>query len=115
MIGLTGLEIFNFIFNITEENNQSEGNTDNFDELSFAVLKHENEEIVTISDITPKRLQHDIIGPRTIQAYKNKRSGKSGTEFYVILQTGFAQPSFRDFESYLRMLVSSDEEVIQLI
>ena len=85
MIALTGLEIYKFIFKITEENNQTEGYTDNFDELSFAVLKHEIEEIVTISDITPKRLQHDIIGPRTIQAYKNKRSEKSGTNGYVIL------------------------------
>ena len=85
MIGLTGLEIYKLIFNITEENNHGEGFTDNFDELSFAVLKHEIEEIVTISDITPKRLQHDIIGPRTIQAYKNKKSEKSGTNGYVIL------------------------------
>ena len=85
MIGLTGLEIYRLIFNITEENNQSEGYTDNFDELPLAVLKHEIEEIDNISDITPKRLQHDIIGPRTIQAYKNKRSGKSGTDYYVLL------------------------------
>ena len=85
MIALTGLEIYKLIFKITEENNQTEDYTDNFDELSFAVLKHEIEEIVTISDITPKRLQHDIIGPRTIQAYKNKRSEKSGTNGYVIL------------------------------
>ena len=38
MIGLTGLEKYKLVFNKTEENNQSEGYTDNFDELSFAVL-----------------------------------------------------------------------------
>ena len=41
MIGLTSLEIYNSIFNLSEENNKFELYTDFFDEFSFAELKYE--------------------------------------------------------------------------
>ena len=39
MVGLRCLEVYNFIFNVTEENNKLELYTDTFDEFSLAELK----------------------------------------------------------------------------
>ena len=39
MLGLTRLEIYNSIFNITEKNNKFKLNTDLFDKLSFEEIK----------------------------------------------------------------------------
>ena len=87
MVGLTILEVYTSIFNIGE-NNKFELYTDNFDEFSFAELKIEVEEILSISDITPSHLQHKIIGPRNIQAYKELRSENSSTDGYIFTFIG---------------------------
>ena len=68
MIGLTRLEVYNSIFNIPEETNKFELCTDTFDKFQFEELKEELEGILNISDITPSQFQHEIIGPRFIQA-----------------------------------------------
>ena len=68
MIGLTILVVYNSSFTITQENNKLELYTDAFDEFSFTELKDEVEEIVSISDIAPSHLQHQLVGPRNIQS-----------------------------------------------
>ena len=67
MIGLTSLEVYNSIYNITKTINKFELYTDTFDDFSFTELKDELEEIFNNSDTTPYHLQHEIIGPRSIQ------------------------------------------------
>ena len=57
MIGLTILETYNFIFNVTEENNKFELYADTFREFSFGELKLELEEILSISDTSPEDLK----------------------------------------------------------
>ena len=54
MIGLTNLEVYNSIFNVTGRNNKFkfEVYTDNSDDFSFEGLKDELEEILKISFIT---------------------------------------------------------------
>ena len=52
MIGLTDLEVYNSIFNITEENNKFELYRDTSDKFGFLELKDELEEILIISHIT---------------------------------------------------------------
>ena len=84
MIGLTSLEFYNSIFNITEENNKFELYTDNFDEFSFSELKDELEDILFVPDFTLSVLQHEKIGPRIIEAHKELRSEKSSTDGYFI-------------------------------
>ena len=69
-IGLARLEVFNFIFNITEQNNNVELHKDNFDESSFATLKDAVEEIVNDSDIPPKDLKNDTRGPLISNVYR---------------------------------------------
>ena len=115
MLGLESLEVYNSIFNITEENNKFELYTDSFDESSFEELKDELEEILSISDTTPQHLQHEVIGPRIIEAYKELGSGDSSTDGYIIILMGYARSPFRVFECYLRKVVCLDEEDIQLI
>ena len=115
MLELIRLEVYNSAFNITEENNKIELYTDTFDELSFTELKDEVEEILSLSDITPYCLQHEKIGPRIIETYRNLKREKSSTNGYFILLMGYARSPFRDFESCLRIVVGLDEDHIKLI
>ena len=113
MIGLTSLEVYISIFNITEENNKSELYRDNFEKFSFEELKDEVEEIHSISDITLFHLQQEKIGPHIIEAYKNLGSEKSSIDGYIKWLMSYARFPFRDFEKYLRIVVGLDEDDIQ--
>ena len=115
MVGMTSLEFYSSILNITTTNNKNELSTDTFDEFSFEELKDELEEILNISYITPYHLQHELKGPSIIEANKKLRSEKSSTDGYTILLLGYARSPFRDFESYLRIVVDLDEDDVQLI
>ena len=112
---LTKLEIFNTFFNITEDANKFVLYTDTFDDFSFEKLKNELEEILSISDITPSQLQHEVMGPRIIEDHNKLILETSNTDGSVILIMGYARSPFRDFESYLRIVVGLDEDDIQLI
>ena len=63
MIVLTILEVYNSIFNTTEENNKFELYRDT-DKFEFLELKIELEEFLKISHITQEHLEDEIIGPR---------------------------------------------------
>ena len=115
MIGLIDLEVYNSIFNITKENNKFELYTDTFDEFSFEELKDEVEEILNIPEITDDHLENEILAPRIAETYWKLRSDKTRYDGYTILLTGYANSSFRDFESYLRIFVGLEEDDIQLI
>ena len=93
MIGLKSLEMYTSIFNINAKS-KFELYTDNFDEFSLEELKDEQEEILSISDITPFHLQHKKIGPRIIQAYRKLRLEKSSTDGYIILLMGYTRSFF---------------------
>ena len=69
MLGITDLEVYNSIFNITKENNKFELYTDTFDEFSFEELKDEFEEILEIPIFTDDHLEEEITGPRVVKAY----------------------------------------------
>ena len=71
--------------------------------------------ILNNSDITPYHLEHEIIGPRITQTYRKLRLEKSTTDDYIVLLMGYARSPFRDFESYLRIVVGLDEDDIRLI
>ena len=115
MLGLIDLEVYNSIFNITKENNKFELYTDTFDELSFPELKDELEEILNIPEITDDHLEDETLAPRIAETYWKLRSDKTSHDGYIILLTGYANSSFRDFESYLRILVGLEEDNIRLI
>ena len=112
MIGLTSLEVYNSIFDINTTNNKFELYTDTFDIFSFEELKDELEEILDIPNITNDLLEHETIGPGITKAYWKLRSEKSSTDGYIIFLMGYARSPFRDFESYLRIVVGLDEDDI---
>ena len=115
MLGLTDLEVYNAIFNITEANNKFELYTDTFDEFSFTELKDEVEEILGIPNITDDHLENETLAPRIINTYWKLRSDKSSHDGYIILLMGYARSPFRDFESYLRIVIGLEEDNIRLI
>ena len=115
MLGLIDLEVYNSIFNITKENNKLELYTDTFDEFSFEELKDELEEILNIPNITDDHLKDETLAPRIIETYQKLRSDKSSHDGYIILLMGYARSPFRDFESYLRIVIGLEEDNIRSI
>ena len=115
MLGLVDLEVYNSIFNITEENNKFELYRDTSAKFGFLELKDELEDIPNISHITNEHLDDEIIGPRIIDEFIKLSNEKKNSDGYMILLLGYSASSFRDFESYLRLVIGLDEEDIQLI
>ena len=73
MIGLTNLEIYNSIFNITEENNKFKlykFPDEKAGGVTYEKVRDEIEKDLDISDITAADLQDDLIGPVIIEEYK---------------------------------------------
>ena len=114
MLGLVDLEVYNSIFNITEENN-FEIYRDMSDKFGFLELKDEIEEILDISHITDDHLNDEILGPRIFDEFIKLSNEKKNTDGYMMILLAYAKSPFRDFETYLRIVVRLDEEDIQLI
>ena len=112
LIGLKSCEVDD---SITEHNNKFELCTDTFDEFLFTELKDEVEEILNISDITPSHLQHEKIGPLFIECFRKLRLEKLSFDEYIILLMGYARSPFRNFESYLIIVVGLDEDDVQIV
>ena len=114
MLGLVNLEVYNSIFNKTEENNKFEIYRDS-DKFGFLELKDELEEILNIRHITNQHLDDRIIGPCIVNDFIKLSIEKKNSDGYLILLLGYSASSFRDFEIYLRLVVGLSEEDIQLI
>ena len=115
MIGLVDLEVYNSIFNITEENNKFELYRDSSNKFGLIELKDELEEILNISNITNEHLNDEVLGPRIIDEYIKLSTEKKNNDGYMILLLGYSRSLFRDFESYLRIVIGLDGEDFQLI
>ena len=75
MIGLVDLEVYNPIFNITEENNKFElykFPDEKAGGVTYEKVRDEIERDLDISDITATDLQDDIIAPIIIEEYKEQ-------------------------------------------
>ena len=114
MLGLTDLEVYNSIFNITE-NNKFELYRDTSNKFGFLELKDELEEILNIPHITQEHLEDEKIGSRIIDEYFKLSHEKINSDGYMILLLGYSKSLFRDFESYLRIVVGLGDEDIRLI
>ena len=115
MIGLTDLEVYNSIFNITEENKKFEIYRDTPTKFQFLDLKDKLEEIFDIPHTTRKHLLDDETASRIIDEYLKLSHEKRNSDGYKILLLNYSRSQIRDFESYLRIRVGLDEEDIQLI
>ena len=70
MIALTGLEVYNSVFNTTEENKKFEHYKfpdERAGDISNEKGRDENERDLETSDITAADLEHVIIGPNNIE------------------------------------------------
>ena len=117
MIGLTILEVYNSIFNITAENNKFElyKFTDSkIGGISYEKVWDENEKDLGITDITATDLQDYIIGPINIQDYRKLRKRMKNDKYLSILAV-YNRSIFQDFEIFLGTAVDLVEDDIRLV
>ena len=115
MIGLSSVEVYNSIFDITEENNKLKLYTDSSYEISFVKLKDKVAEALGLSDISPEDLQHKTYGPDIIKTNRKLSIEKNQTDASYISLFDYGHSPFRDLESYLRIVLGLGEDDNQSI
>ena len=118
MIGLINLEVYNSIFNITEENIKFElykFPDEKSDTITYEKVRHEIERDLDISDITDDDSQDGIIAPFIIEEYKKQVAKSMEDDGYVNILAGYVSSVFQDFETYLRTVVDLVEDDIKLV
>ena len=118
MIGLTNLEVYNSIFNITEENNRFElykFPDEKAGGVTYEKVTDEIEEDLDIKDITAEDLQDDIIGPIIIEKYEEQVTKRMNDEQYKNILAIYTSSVFQDFESFLRTQIDLVEDDIKMV
>ena len=118
MIGLTDLEVYNSIFDITEENNKFDlykFPDEKSGGITYEKVRDEIEKDLDIEDITAEDLQDDIIGPIIIEEYNEQVTKRMNDEQYMNILTIYTSSVFQDFESFLRAQIDLVEDVVKLI
>ena len=80
--------------------------------ILFTESKDEFPEILALAEISPENLQHERVGPLNIIEYEELVTETMLIECYFILIMEYHRSSFRDFESYLEILVDLDDDDI---
>ena len=105
VLGLLGLEVYNSVFNITEENNsfklykfldEKSGG------ISYIEVRYEIDKDLDILDITASVLEDNIIGPNIIEEYRNQITKRMKDDEYMDILGFYVSSVFQVFESYLR-------------
>ena len=118
MIGITDLEIYNSIFNITEENNIFQlykFPVEKISRVPYEKVREEIEKDLDISDIIATDLQDEMLAPNIIKEYRElitKRLKDAGS---MNISAGYVGSVLQDCESYLRTEVDLVEDVIRLV
>ena len=118
MIGLVDLEIYNSIFNITEESNKFElykFPDEKSGGISYTKVRDEIEKDLDISDITADDLQDDIIGPVIIDEYREQVTKRMKDDHYMKTSAIYNSSVFQDFESFLRTQIDLVQDDIKLV
>ena len=118
MIGLVDLEVYNSIFNITEENNKIEHYKfpdEKSGGISYIKVRDDIEKDLGLSEITATDLQDDIIGPIIIDEYREQVTKRMKDDKYMEILAGYTRSVFQDFESYLRTEVDLVENDVKLV
>ena len=118
MIGLTDLEVYNSIFNITEENNKFElykFPDEKAGGVTYEKVRDEIEKDLDNEDITAADLQDDIIGPIIVEEYKEQVTKRMNDEQYMNILAIYTRSVFQDFESFLRTQIDLVEDDIKLV
>ena len=118
MLGLVDLEVYNSIFNITEENNKFKlykFPDEKIGGITYEKVRNEIERDLDIEDITAEDLQDDIIGPNIIEEYKKQVTRRMNDEQYLNILAIYSSSVFQDFESFLRSQIDLIEDDIKLV
>ena len=118
MIGLTNLEVYDSIFNITEENNKFElyiFPDDKIGGVTYEKVRDEIEKDLDIEDITAEDLQDEIIGPIIIEEYKEQVTKRMKDEQYMNIIAIYTSSVYQDFESFLRTQIDLIEDDVKLV
>ena len=118
MIGLTDLEVYNSIFNITEENNKLQIYKlpdERIVDITYTKVRDEIERDLEFSDITDEDLQDDIIAPIIIEEYKKQVTKRMEDGGYMNILARYTDSLFQDFESFLRTQIDLVEDDIKLV
>ena len=116
--GLTDLEVYNSIFNITEQNNKFQlykFPDEKTGGVTYEKVRDEIEKDLDIEDITATDLQDDIIGPIIIEEYRNQVTKRMKDDKYMKILAGYVSSVFQDFESYLRTEVDLVQDDVKLV
>ena len=118
MLRLTDLQVYNSIFNVTEQNNKFEicrFPGDKAGGISYEKVRDEIEKDLDIADITAADLQDDIIAPIIIKEYKEKVTKRMEDGGYTNILSGYIESVFQNFESCLRTENDLVEDAIRLV
>ena len=118
MNGLTDLEVYNSIFNITEENNKFDlykFPDEKAGGISYIKVTNEIEKDLDIEDITAADLQGEIIGPIINEEYKEQVSKRMKDEQYMNILAIYTSSVFQAFESFLRTQIDLIEDDVKLV
>ena len=118
MLGLTDLEVYNSIFNITKENNKVKlykFPDEKAGGITYTKVRDEIERDLDISDITDVDLQDDIIAPIIIKEYREQVTKRMKDGGYMNIIARYTNSVFQDFESFLRTQIDLVEDDIKLV
>ena len=118
MIGLTDLEVYNSILNITEQNNKFElykYPDEKIGGLTYTKVRDNIERDLDISDITDEDLQDDIIAPIIIKEFEEQVTKRMEDGQYMNILGIYTNSVFHDFESFLRSQIDLVESDIKLV
>ena len=118
MIGLTDLEVYNSIFNITEEKNKFElykFPDEKAGGVTYEKVRDEIEKDLGNEDITAADLQDEIIAPILNEEYKEQVTKRMNDEQYMNVLAIYTGSVFQDFESFLRTQIDLVEDDIKMV
>ena len=118
MIGLTDLEVYISIFNITEQNNKLQlykFPDEKAGGVSYEKVRDEIERDLDISDITTTDIQDDLIGPIIIDEYREQVTKRMEDGAYMNILSLYRRSVFQDFENTLRTEIDLVEDDIRLV
>ena len=118
MIGLTYLQVYNSIINLTEENNKLQLYKildEKADGVIFEKVRDEIEKNLDISNITATDLQDDLIGPIIFDEYREQVTKRMEDEQCMNILSIYTTPVFQDFDSFLRTQIDLIEDDIKLV
>ena len=105
MIGITDLEVYNSIYNITEENDKIKFYKfpdEKSSGVSYINVRDETEKDLDNSDIPASDLEDDIIAPNNIEEYRDQVAKRMKDGGHNRILAIYVSSIFQDLKSFLR-------------